>query len=293
MNETAPARPTAETLERILLSLQLNGATREASVPPQARLSTALRDAFGCEGVKVGCDAGDCGACTVLVDGAPVCACLMPAARAQGRRVETVEGLAPREGEPGKLQRAFLRHGAAQCGICTPGMLVSAEALLRRTAQPSRAQVEEAISGVLCRCTGYAKIVQAVMEAATETAPIATTELGAVGTRIERLDGLPKVLGSDPFGADGWPSDTLMVRLVRSPHHHARFVFGDLAAWRAAHPEVRAVLTAADVPGRNLHGVIPPLADQPVFAESVARFRGEPVAAIVGPRNALELLDLS
>ena len=290
MNEAARARALLDPPDRIALSLRLNGALREAMVRPQARLSAALRDAFGCEGVKVGCDAGDCGACTVLLDGAPVCACLMPAARAQGRAIETVEGLAARDGAPGRLQRAFLRHGAAQCGICTPGMLVSAEALLRATPRPSQAEVEEAISGVLCRCTGYAKIVRAVMEAAD--ADLAPPD-GAVGARIERLDGLPKVLGSDLFGADGWPAGTLMVRLVRSPHHHARFSLGDLAAWRAAHPEVAAVLTAADIPGRNLHGVIPPLADQPVFAETVARFRGEPVAAVVGPRAAMDLLDLS
>jgi aldehyde oxidoreductase len=115
----------------------------------------------------------------------------------------------------------------------------------------------------------------------------------AVGARIERLDGLPKILGTDRFGADGWPAGTLLVRLVRSPHHHARFAIGDLDAWSAAHPGVQSVLTARDVPGRNLHGVIPPLADQPVFAEAVARYRGEPVAAVVGPREVAELLDLA
>ncbi|MFP4240026.1 MAG: molybdopterin-dependent oxidoreductase, partial [Rhodosalinus sp.] len=288
MNSPAPtlsAEPAAGTLR---LSLTLNGLARQADVSPATRLSAVLREAFGCEGVKVGCDAGDCGACTVLVDDAPVCACLMSAGRADGCTVETVEGLAAAEGEPGRLQRAFLRHGAAQCGICTPGMLVAAEALLRRSPQPSRADVEEALSGVLCRCTGYAKIVEAVLDCtdADTAAPV-----GAVGARIERLDGLPKVLGTDRFGADGWPAGTLAVRLLRSPHHHARFAFGDIDAWRTAHPEVRAVLTAADVPGRNCHGVIPPFADQPVFPEHTALFRGEPVAAIVGPREVVERLD--
>jgi len=260
------------------LRLILNGQPREVAMPPHTRLSTALREGLGCEGVKSGCDAGDCGACTVLVEGEAVCACLMPLARAQGRRVETVEGLAPAPGVPGRLQQAFLRQGAAQCGICTPGMLMAAEALLRAVPQPSAAQVHEALSGVLCRCTGYAKIVAAVLDVAGEDAPVA----GAVGARLPRLDGPGKVLGTEAFGADAWPAGTLTVRLIRSPHHHARFAFGDLAAWRAAQPGVVAVLTAADIPGRNLHGVIPPLADQPVFAESIARFRGEAVAAVVG-----------
>jgi aldehyde oxidoreductase len=289
MKDHAQAAPVVPPGGRFALSLRLNGAPRRAEVVPQARLSAVLREAFGCEGVKVGCDAGDCGACTVLVDGAPVCACLMPAARAEGRHVETVEGLVPAPGVPGRLQRAFLRHGAAQCGICTPGMLMAAEGLLRTDPAPDTAAVEAALSGVLCRCTGYAKIVAAVLDVAAQDRPGPD---GAVGARIERLDGLPKVLGTDAFGADAWPAGTLAVRLVRSPHHHAAFAFGDLAGYAAAHPGLR-VLTAADIPGRNLHGAIPPLADQPVLAEGAARHRGEAVAALVGPRDLVEGLDLA
>ena len=286
MNEVMRSQPEAADLP---LTLTVNGTVRHGAVAPTARLSDALRDVFGCQGVKVGCDAGDCGACTVLVDGEAVCACLMPALRAEGRVVETVEGLSDGD-TPGRLQRAFLRHGAAQCGICTPGMLIAAEALLRKAPAPNRTQVEEALSGVLCRCTGYAKIVSAVLSVAEEDR---AGPDGGVGARIERIDGLPKVLGRENFGADGWPAGTLAVRLVRSPYHHAGFVLGNVAAWKAAHPGIVAVLSANDVPGRNLHGVIPPLADQPVFAEAVVRFRGEVVAAVVGPRDQIEAMDLA
>jgi CO/xanthine dehydrogenase Mo-binding subunit/aerobic-type carbon monoxide dehydrogenase small subunit (CoxS/CutS family) len=275
----------------VSLDLTLNGQLRSLDVDPRRRLSDVLRLDLGCEGVKVGCDAGDCGACTVLLDGEPVCACLVPAGRIGGCEIETVEGLA-RDGHLSRLQEAFLRKGAAQCGICTPGMLMAAEALLRRTPSPGIAEVEDALSGVLCRCTGYAKIVEAVCECAAQLPPAIEAEAGAaVGARLDRLDGRPKVLGTDRFGADSWPAGTLLVRVLRSPHHHARFAFGDLDAFRRDNPGIRLVLTAADIPGRNLHGVIPPLADQPVFATNIARFKGEAVAAIVGERSVVEAFD--
>ena len=150
------------------LNLTVNGTDHSLPTRPGLRLSELLREDLGLTGTKVGCDAGDCGACTVLIDGAPVCACLTPAHRANGREVTTVEGL-PLAGHAA-LQEAFLRHGAAQCGICTPGMLTAATALLAEHPEPTRAQVEEALGGVLCRCTGYAKIVDAVMDAAPRPA---------------------------------------------------------------------------------------------------------------------------
>ncbi|WP_372421785.1 molybdopterin-dependent oxidoreductase [Salinarimonas chemoclinalis] len=277
------------------VSVTVDGKPHTLRVPPTARLSDVLRERLRIEGVKVGCDAGDCGACTVILDGEAVCACLVPAARCDGVEIVTVEGLAE-GGRPGRLQEAFWRRGAAQCGICTPGMLTSAEALLRTNPNPTRADVEEALAGVLCRCTGYAKIVDAVLDCAAGAtlAPAFGAEAGAaVGARIDRLDGRAKVMGTDVFGADAWPEGTLLVRVIRSPHHHAAFALGDLDAWRRANPGVEAILTAADIPGRNIHGVIPPLADQPVFAERVARFRGEAVAAIVGARDAVRALDLA
>ena len=160
------------------VSFVLNGKSAAWHGPPVTRLASALRDDLGLTGTKVGCDAGDCGACTVLLDGRQTCSCLLAMGQVEGRRIETVESLSDGDGALGALQKSFLAHGAAQCGICIPGMLMAAEELLRLTSRPSRAQVEDALGGVLCRCTGYGKIVDAVMAAATPqpvVAPVAGT----------------------------------------------------------------------------------------------------------------------
>ncbi|MEQ9257575.1 MAG: molybdopterin-dependent oxidoreductase [Roseovarius sp.] len=270
------------------LQLTVNGDALSLPVAPGRRLSEVLREGLGLRGTKVGCDAGDCGACTVLLDGAPVCACLTPAAQAEGRAVTTVEGLGM-----GALQQAFLRHGAAQCGICTPGMLMAATALLRERPKPSRAQVEEALGGVLCRCTGYAKIIDAVMDAGAGAEPVMPGAGAAVGARIERLDGLPKVDGRESYGADDCPEGALLVRAVRAPFAPARFTLGDVGAWQAAQAGEVHVFTAADIPGANCFGTIPPFADQPALAETRIRLKGEPVALVAGEAHVIEALDLA
>jgi aldehyde oxidoreductase len=272
------------------ITLTLNGSTHEVETAPGRRLTDVLREGLGQCDVKVGCDAGDCGACTVLADGAPVCACLTPVAQVQGREITTVQGL----GKNGltSLQQAFLRHGAAQCGICTPGMLMAASALLAKNTAPTRDQAEMALGGVLCRCTGYQKIIDAVCDVGPPHEPAETPLTGAaVGARLERLDGLAKVNGSEAFGADAWPEGALYVRTIRSPHHLASFSFGDLAAWQAATPGIEAVFTADDIDGSNCFGVIPPMADQPALAEALARFKGEAVAVIAGERETVLALD--
>ena len=276
------------------IAFVLNGSPVHTEANPVSRLSDVLRRSFKATGTKSGCDAGDCGACTVLIDGETACACLVPIAQAEGCSVVTVEGL-DNTTHGAALRRAFLARGAAQCGICTPGMLVAATALLDRQSDPTRQQVEDALGGVLCRCTGYTKIIDAVLDAAKQTVaePVSPDTGHAVGAPLMRLDGGPKVMGTESYGADAIPGDALWVRAVRSPHHHAAFQFGDLDAWVAAHPGIIRILTAQDIPGRNIFGVIPPFADQPVFAEQTARFRGEAIAAVVGGRDAIEALDLS
>jgi CO/xanthine dehydrogenase Mo-binding subunit/aerobic-type carbon monoxide dehydrogenase small subunit (CoxS/CutS family) len=276
------------------ISLSINGEVRPVRSDPRSRLSQVLREEFHLVGTKVGCDAGDCGACTVLINGQPVCSCLTAVGQLNGAKIETIEGLRATSPTFDRLQKSFLQHGAAQCGICTPGMLVSSVALLEENPSPGEAQVMDALGGVLCRCTGYRKIVRAVLEA-NQPSPVPATYVvsGPVGQRVERLDGRKKVLGQDIFGADEWPEDSLLLRVVRSPHHRAEFTFGDLEAYRRAHPGIHGIFTARDVPGKNCFGVIPQFSDQPVFAESEARFLGEAVAAVVGDSAAIAALDLS
>ena len=148
------------------LTMNVNGKDVTLESEPDELLVEVLRDRRGLTGTKVGCEEGECGACTVLLDGKAVVSCLLPAMKAQGRKVETVEGLAA-EGKLHPLQQAFIDCGAVQCGYCTPGMLMSAKALLDENPSPSEEEIREAISGNLCRCTGYQKIVEAIKAASS------------------------------------------------------------------------------------------------------------------------------
>ncbi len=264
----------------------VNGRDVAVTAPGIKRLSDVLRDDLGLKGTKIGCNAGDCGACTVLLDGEQVCACMIPLAQAEGRRVATVEGLAD-GASLHKLQAAFQRHGAAQCGICTPAMLMAASALLARVPHPNEAQVKEALGGVLCRCTGYLKIVEAVLDIDGKGTGAALPAGAAVGARLAKTDGLAMLDGSETYGADAIPEDALWLRVVRSPRTFARFTLGDIDAFTDAHPGIARVLTAADAP-QNLYAILPGRKDQPVLAEGLVRVQGEGVAALVGERAAVE-----
>ena len=288
------------------IAFSVNGRAVDVEVDPMRRLADVLRDDLGLTGTKIGCDAGDCGACTVRLDGRQVCACLVPVAQAAGGDVRTVEGLAAGDGAPGgeprefadlaALQRAFLEAGAAQCGICTPGMLMAADDLLERRPAPTDAEVRDALGGVLCRCTGYRKIVEAVATTGVgdgigrptrEPSPAAG---GAVGARLPKVDGIGCVDGTARFGADERPEGMLAVRAVRSPHARARFTIGDLDALHARHPGLVKVLVAADIPGQNRYGIYPTGKDQPVLAEGLVRHRGEAVCALVGEEAVIDAI---
>lgn len=166
------------------LTLHVNGDRRAFGVATHWTLLEALRYGLGMTGSKQGCDKGDCGACTVLVDGQPVLSCITPVLEAEGRQVTTVEGLAtPAGAHP--LQIAFGECGAAQCGFCTPGILISAAALLQQNREPTRNEIREALAGNLCRCTGYTKILDAVERAAE----LMRERVGTVNEAVSEEDG--------------------------------------------------------------------------------------------------------
>ncbi len=285
------------------VNMTVNGSAVEVIVRPLSRLSEVLRDQLQLTGTKVGCHAGDCGACTVLIDGEQICSCLQAAAQCEGKSITTVEGLASSAGTTSELQQAFVAHGAAQCGICTPGMLMAAQDVLLRHPSPTREQVLDGLAGVLCRCTGYQKIVEAILAVAAAqhlgatSTKIAvsrnTAEPGAaVGARLERLDAVSKVTGRELYGADTAPANALWMRVLRSPHARASFRFGDLHAYVANHPGLVGFIQAGDIPN-NRFAIFADLRDQPALAEQHVRMRGEAILALVGSQSAIESLDLT
>ncbi len=157
----------------MMVQLKINGEPRSADVPAETTLLKLLRESFGLTGAKLGCDVGDCGTCTVIVDGESVNSCLMLAARASGREITTIEGLA-NANELHPIQHAFEELGALQCGFCGPGMIMSAKNLLDKNPEPTIPEIRDALSGNLCRCTGYTKIIEAVVDAGRAMSSTAT-----------------------------------------------------------------------------------------------------------------------
>ena len=205
------------------LLLTVNGMVHEVEARPTARLLDVLRDQLGLTGTKEGCAEGECGACTVIVDGRAVNSCVMLAVQARGKEILTVEGLAP-DGELDLLQQKFVEYGAVQCGYCTPGMLMSAKALLMGNPVPSEQDIRIALAGNLCRCTGYSAIVAAVKAASgQEAAPLmelpgAAEELAAeVTTDPETLAAACEVVQADAGGPLGAPCDSAGLMPASAP----------------------------------------------------------------------------
>jgi aldehyde oxidoreductase len=296
----------------INVNVQLNGNPVTLNSASGLRLSECLRDECGLIGTKVGCHAGDCGACTVLIDGEQACSCLLPVGQVAGCEVTTVEGLATLP--IGKaLQAAFVQMGAAQCGICTPGMLMAAYDLLAMNQRPTISEVQDALGGVLCRCTGYSSIIAGVIRAAealrgdvavNQVASVIEPQfaddnrLAPVGARVVRSDGPSKVGGLELFGADQLPKamsdeacEPLELRVFRSPYAHARFSIDEkaLSTFITDHGLFGAI-TANDIPN-NAFAIFADMRDQPVLADGLVRFRGEAVLALAGSQANLDAID--
>ena len=262
----------------------INGRKVVRSAKPQQRLLDFIRDDLNLTGNKEGCGAGECGTCSVFVDGVLMKSCLLPVAKAQGATIETVEALAT-TGELSVLQKAFHKAGASQCGYCIPGMVMAATAALRANPFADREEIKERLGGNICRCTGYQKIFDAV-ELARDvqngrlpaTALMETeTEDAVIGKAVRRIDAPSKVSGRLRYAADMTMPGMLHVQVLRSPHAHARIVSIDTSAAEAMEG-VEGVITCADVPGVDGFGVF--VNDQPIMARDKVRYVGEAVAAV-------------
>jgi xanthine dehydrogenase molybdenum-binding subunit len=285
------------------LRIQVNGQWTSFTVTPQTFLVELLRDQLHLTGTKNGCGSGHCGACTVIVDGEAVRACIYKAVRADGKRVETIEGLA-RDGVLHPLQRAFVGQGAVQCGYCTPGMILAAKALLDRTPHPTDEEIKAALKHNLCRCTGYVKIIAAVhaaeemlANAASGKAPLASVvpalglpdtsnpgeTLHVVGRSLPRKEAFARVTGEEHYTADLIRPGMLYARALRSAYPHARILGLDVDRARQM-PGVAAVITAADVPGAKNHGMVQK--DWPVLADDKVRTVGDALAVVAAESEA-------
>jgi len=271
-------------MSKLKIEMEVNQRKVSRETEPQKRLLDFLRDDLNLTGAKEGCGAGECGTCSVFVDGKLVKSCLMPVAKASGCKVETIEGLAT----PGQLtpvQKAFHKTGASQCGYCIPGMVMAATSALRQNPDAGIEEIKERLGGNICRCTGYTKIFEAVELARAVIAgdmPEAGLEEDAVGAsyigaNVRRLDAPSKVSGRLKYAADMKMPEMLQMQVLRSPHAHARIISIDTSAAEAMEG-VACVITAADVPGQDGFGVF--VHDQPVMARDKVRHVGEAVAAV-------------
>ena len=269
----------------IRLNATINGRKVSRDAKPHLRLLDFLRDDLNLTGNKEGCGAGECGTCSVFVDGVLMKSCLMPVAKAQGATVDTIESLA-KSGELSVLQKAFHKAGASQCGYCIPGMEMAATAALRANPFADREEIKERLGGNICRCTGYQKIFDAVELArdvqngrlpSTALLETDTADGDVIGKSVRRIDAPSKVSGRLKYAGDMIMPGMLHVQVLRSPHAHARIVSIDTSAALAI-AGVESVITSADVPGKDGFGVF--VHDQPIMARDKVRYVGEAVAAV-------------
>ena len=260
------------------IELRVNGEQREADVHGAESLLFVLRERLDLPGAKGACEEGECGSCSVLLDGQLVCACLVHGAQADGREVVTVEGLAA-DGRLHAVQRAFLAAGAVQCGFCTPGLVVATVALLENDPSPERGRRARGALRQPLPLYGLRPHLRGRAAGRRGVARMSTTQLvrGRIGEIVERPDGVPKVSGEFAYSSDLSVPGMLHGATLRSPHAHARILSIDIAAALAL-PGVHAVLTHADVPGAKTYGL--EFADQPVLASDRVRYEGEPVAIV-------------
>mgnify|MGYP000667710178 FL=1 len=279
------------------LNFIVNGRPVALDVSPSAFLAEVLRSQLGLTGVKIGCNEAECGICTVLVDGVPVNACIYPAVKAQGATVETIEGLAC-DGQLHPLQQAFIDQGAVQCGFCTPGLIMTAKALLDANPQPSEEDIRHALKDTYCRCTGYVSVIAAIKQAAGQNGHLALPQtrpaLNVVGKPLPRPDAVAKVTGAAKYTDDYVFPNMLHACTLRAGIPHARIVRIDTRKAKAL-PGVVAVLTHEDVPGAKNHGLV--YTDWPVLCYDKVRYVGDAVAIVAAEtreiaEQALQLIEV-
>jgi CO/xanthine dehydrogenase Mo-binding subunit/aerobic-type carbon monoxide dehydrogenase small subunit (CoxS/CutS family) len=276
-------------MDKRRIDLKVNNVTKELWIAEGTLLLDAIREHLSLKGAKRGCGKGECGACTVLIDGLPVMSCIYPAIKAEGRSIMTIEGLGDAE-HLHPLQKQFVERGAVQCGFCTPGLILSSKALLDRNPRPGEKEIRLAISGNLCRCTGYTKVVEAIDAAARELRGEDAARVreeprtGSIGRSVTRVDGIAKATGKAVYADDISCPDMLFAAVLRSPYPSARVGSIDCSEARKLHG-VRAVLTAKDIPGSNRYGEL--IKDQQYLAEERVRYMGDPVAVVAAETKEL------
>ncbi|MBI4928056.1 MAG: molybdopterin-dependent oxidoreductase, partial [Anaerolineae bacterium] len=275
------------------IQFTLNGKNIAVEVDPELSLAHLLREQLGLTGTKIGCESGDCGACAVILDGQLVKSCQMPAVQVYGRSVMTIEGIHAPEGGPGDIQQAFLRHGTTQCGYCIPAMVLAGEALLSQNSSPNREEIKQAINPVLCRCTGYQPIVDALEEVARSRAQTAKNvrsgaQPGSAYTYIGNpnapaADGLEKALGTARYIGDMKFPGMLYAKVLRSPLPHALISKLDVAPALDV-PGVKAVITSEDYVNHGLFGW--PVEDAFILAWQKVRYVGDAIAVVAAESEA-------